>query len=424
MSNNLPQQVERLPTIAVAMLGSRMHYAVPRILHGNGQLHTFFTDAYLRTSLMQSSMRCLSGVRAAPRILKMFSGRYHDELKGAPIIAFNAFGLHWGVRRRRLQNLAEKSKLNISTASRFSKLIDRRTNYGFDMIYGFKGAALEIFKNAAKRGCFLILEQPTVPNEIAARLLAQENEKWGEWVDRPIVADTFTELARREREEWALANHIIAPSQFVKDGLVACGVASAKISVVPYGVDVVAKGTERRTGDGPLRILFAGEVGLRKGVPAILNALDRFKPGEIEIRMAGDIRIKPEFLKCRTHYCTALGRIARSEMIAEYERADVFVLPSHVEGSATVTYEALAHGLPVITTPNAGSVVTDGQEGRLVPAGDIDALYEAVREYREFPDSVTRHSRSALAAVNRIKFETYSSNLLSLLNSLSQSGDY
>jgi glycosyltransferase involved in cell wall biosynthesis len=59
-----------------------------------------------------------------------------------------------------------------------------------------------------------------------------------------------------------------------------------------------------------------------------------------------------------------------------YAWADVFLLPSISEGSAGVCYEALAAGLPVITTPNAGSVVRYGVDGFVVPIRDPEAIAE------------------------------------------------
>jgi glycosyltransferase involved in cell wall biosynthesis len=61
----------------------------------------------------------------------------------------------------------------------------------------------------------------------------------------------------------------------------------------------------------------------------------------------------------------------------------VLAFPSLHEGSALVTYEALACGLPVITTPNAGSVVRDGREGLLVPIRDVGALARALQRLRD-----------------------------------------
>ncbi len=63
-------------------------------------------------------------------------------------------------------------------------------------------------------------------------------------------------------------------------------------------------------------------------------------------------------------------------MQKQYEWADVFLLPSLCEGSATVVYEALSAGLPVICTFNTGSVVRDNVDGYIVPIRDGEAIAE------------------------------------------------
>jgi glycosyltransferase involved in cell wall biosynthesis len=70
------------------------------------------------------------------------------------------------------------------------------------------------------------------------------------------------------------------------------------------------------------------------------------------------------------------GIIPRPEMRAQYEWADVFLLPSLCEGSATVTYEALFRGRPVICTPQTGSTIRDGVDGFVVPARDPGAIVD------------------------------------------------
>ena len=72
------------------------------------------------------------------------------------------------------------------------------------------------------------------------------------------------------------------------------------------------------------------------------------------------------------------GQVPRTRIASEYAAADVFVLPSLSEGMATVTLEALASGIPVVTTPNAGSCVRDGIDGFVVPVRDPEALADAI----------------------------------------------
>ncbi len=93
-----------------------------------------------------------------------------------------------------------------------------------------------------------------------------------------------------------------------------------------------------------------------------------------------------------------LGRVGHAEMPAKMAAADVFVFPSLFEGSAVVTYEALACGLPSIVTPSAGSVVRDGEDGLIVPPRDVPALAAAM--VRLGTDADLR-SRMALSARTR-----------------------
>jgi glycosyltransferase involved in cell wall biosynthesis len=81
-----------------------------------------------------------------------------------------------------------------------------------------------------------------------------------------------------------------------------------------------------------------------------------------------------------------IGAVPRSEIEQHFAWADVFLLPSVCEGSATVTYEALHWGLPVICTSNTGSVVRDGQEGFIIPAGDAQAIADRIDQLRRDPE--------------------------------------
>ena len=75
---------------------------------------------------------------------------------------------------------------------------------------------------------------------------------------------------------------------------------------------------------------------------------------------------------------TYLGAIPRNQVQQEFRRADLFVLPTLAEGMALSALEAMASGLPVITTPQCGSVIRDGIEGFLVPIRDAEALADCI----------------------------------------------
>jgi starch synthase len=97
-----------------------------------------------------------------------------------------------------------------------------------------------------------------------------------------------------------------------------------------------------------------------------------------------------------------LGKLPHAEVPDRMATADVFVFPSLFEGSAVVTYEALASGLPCVVTPDAGSVVRDGVEGIVVPPGDVDRLAAAMERLGTDPEL-----RASMAAEARARAERF-----------------
>ena len=123
--------------------------------------------------------------------------------------------------------------------------------------------------------------------------------------------------------------------------------------------------------------MFVGRIGRRKGVADLLEAWRRLAlhggaaPGRAR-RTSEGRRLLKRYEGCYRFS----GHIRSTRSTGSSQQSDVFVFPSLAEGSAYVTYEAMASELPLVTTPNSGSVVRDGVDGFLVPAGDIDAIGE------------------------------------------------
>ena len=135
--------------------------------------------------------------------------------------------------------------------------------------------------------------------------------------------------------------------------------------------------------EGPLRVLFVGWMLEAKGVPELLEAASRFP--DVQFTLIGHChtdfvdRIADQLEAARDHV-TVLEPRPREQMIGLYRDADVFVLPTRREGFPMVVLEAMAAGLPVVSTP-VGAIpdaVRDGEEGIIVPPGDAAALTAAL----------------------------------------------
>ncbi|HEV7714220.1 MAG TPA: glycosyltransferase family 4 protein, partial [Steroidobacteraceae bacterium] len=136
----------------------------------------------------------------------------------------------------------------------------------------------------------------------------------------------------------------------------------------------------------PLRVLFAGRIGPRKGTFELLEAFARVAPkfpGAILV-CAGD-GASDELLALAAKRgiadrVTCPGWLGAAEMASELSRASVFALPSHAEGVPMALLEAMSRGIAVLTTPVGGipEVVQNEHNGLLVQPGDVDAIERAL----------------------------------------------
>jgi glycosyltransferase involved in cell wall biosynthesis len=182
--------------------------------------------------------------------------------------------------------------------------------------------------------------------------------------------------------------------------------------VVPYGVDGrFARHAPRARRGGRLRVLTVGEVGLRKGSQYVLPAAQKLG-ASAEFRMVGQTRLPHEVVRSLSAQVQLTGPIPRANMQEQYDWADVFLLPSLCEGSATVVYEALSAGLPVICTFNTGSVVRDGVEGFIVPIRDADAITERLLRLADRADLLAEMSANAIARADQFSLTAYRDRLL------------
>ncbi|MCO5151617.1 MULTISPECIES: glycosyltransferase family 4 protein [unclassified Shinella] len=402
-------------TIVVSQLGARMHYAVPRILAREGQLGHFFTDICGTKSWPALLRKLPPGL--LPRAVRRLTGRVPSGVPAELITDFPLFGLRSGLRRLRVENDIEEISHAVWAGSHFSTLVASRGFHDAAGLYAYSGDALEQMQAAKRLGMWTAVEQMVAPRTVLEAILAEEMLHFPDWAGPPKQNPFADTLAERERAEWRIADCIVCPSGFVRDHVVAEGGPAERCVVVPYGVDAEERyGPAGRT-PGPLRVLTVGEVGLRKGSPYVLQAAERLGAAA-RIRMVGPDRLPPYIRRRMGRSVELRGIVPRQQIAAEYHWADVFLLPSLCEGSATVVYEALASGLPVVTTYSTGSVVRDGVEGLIVPERDPQAIADAIRHLADNEDIRASMSQNARRTARDNTVEKYGRRLLDVLTRL------
>lgn len=197
----------------------------------------------------------------------------------------------------------------------------------------------------------------------------------------PPVHGITDAMIAAENEGDAACHYLFSASPQTTESLLLGGIPRHRILETTYGFEPRrVLGTTRHERVDGLNVLFVGLACVRKGVPWLLDAWRKARiRGRLLLagRVADELQERcPDLLQ--QDGVQLLG--PRRDVGALFRSADVFVLPTWEEGSPLVTFEALACGTPMVTTPmGAGSVIRHESEGLLVPPGDTEALVAALQ---------------------------------------------
>jgi len=308
--------------------------------------------------------------------------------------------LHWSIQQR----IAEVASRNVQTAQ---------------VVVGSYQVSHKAF---ARTSGVKVLNYPIAHHRYIQRFVAEEREL------EPSFASTLPDWSQapawQEPEldtECQLADRILVGSQFAGNTFIEEGFPTEKMIVIPYGADVRRfylgqPGPELKKN---FSALFVGSIVQRKGISYLLRAYRRFKGPNTELVLVGSYPddMRP-FIPFRDDF-KHIPHIPQTDLPEIYRSADVFVFPSLIEGMGLVVLEAMASGLPVITTPNGpGDLVRDGVDGFVVPIRDVDAVVEKLEYLRAHPEERLRMGQNARERAKMFTWEHYRANVVSVITGL------
>jgi hypothetical protein len=393
-----------------------MHYAVPTILFNAELLTHLYTDLTARSWLGRATSGLAGLTRLQPA--ERLAARRAPELPREVICEFPSFGLEYWIRKRLSTSGSELLRTQLWAGK---EICIRTLTRGLDNathIYAFNSAALELMEAAKHAGKISVLEQTSAPREVYDSLMQSEIDHWPEWAVSGVGRNEWTEaFATREAAEWAAADLILCGSQFVVDGIRSVGGPTERCRVVPYGVDPprLSSLTPKRLRSS-LNVLYCGTVMLQKGLPYLADAAAQLAPSRFNFRLVGPTMVPPSVLKRLRQRMEVVGPVPKANLSPHYRWADVLVLPSICEGSATVCYEAMAHGVPVVVTPHCGAVARHGYDGLLVAIRDSNAIASSLDRLLSEQSLLESLSSVARATAKEYTTAAYGRRLLRALN--------
>ncbi|TWU59561.1 Glycogen synthase [Crateriforma conspicua] len=296
----------------------------------------------------------------------------------------------------------------------------------FSAVYAYEDGALESFRVAKSKGVTCLYDLPIGYWRAAQCLLAAEIERWPEWAaTMPGFRDSEAKLARKD-EELQLADQIYVASQFTRRTLEDYPGTLANVEVIPYGFPSV--GPPRDYVDlqsRKLKLLFVGGLSQRKGIADVFAVADTLSD-QVELTVVGRGDVQGcsalESALKRHHWIPSLPH---DQVLQTMREHDVLLFPSLFEGFGLVITEAMSQGTPVITTDRTAGpdVMTAGEDGWIVSAGDTSALQQAVENILNDPDQLARFGENARQTAMKRPWAVYGQEMASSVKEMLKASD-
>lgn len=369
---------------------------MPRALAAVGSLQALVTDAWWPPA---------GGLRWGARARSRLEARFHPDLAmadvrsgGIPWLLAEAWrrasSSGWDLllaRNRRFDGLASRATARI--------LAEARVPRGEATVFAYSYAATDTIARVSAGGHRTVLGQID-GGEWEEHIVMQEIARYPELRDRyrPAPAAYW----KQWRAQCAAADRIVVNSPWARACLEHGGIPAGKLATVPLFCADDEAGTvepreypERFSAERPLRVLFLGQLNLRKGAARLFDAIRRLRGEPVEFRFVGPMLVDvPEDVRALPAV-RLVGPVERARVRGHYLDADVYILPTLSDGYALTQLEAQRYRLPVIASRYCGPVVRDGVNGVLLaepePAAIVDALRALVRD----PATLASMSRNA-----------------------------
>jgi hypothetical protein len=376
-----PNSSKMIPRVSVVQIGARRNYAIPIALQQAGMLECLFTDWYAPKSSVTKVIGATSTFLPWAT-LKRANARLAPEIPVSKAVHFPWFAAKYKWMKRYMATKGQTPLAYVWGGKTFCNHVIRHGLGNCTVVYCFSSVAKEVFAEVEGKHIVRVLDQEVPVLAFDERMVQEQEEAYPEWCAYRSMLVGVEEYTDRQREEWSLADIVVCPSSFCRRGLAEHGAPLRKIHMLPFGIH--QKFFCKPVGDhskGEFRVLFVANSPIRKGLPDLVLALERLKTRKIKCTVVGNhCGVSAEGISRASNVAELLGCVSGSTMVNLYRQSHVLVHPTVSDTFGAVVLEAMAAGLPVITTPHCGAadIIRDGIDGFIVPVRSPDAIAEKI----------------------------------------------
>jgi glycosyltransferase involved in cell wall biosynthesis len=264
-----------------------------------------------------------------------------------------------------------------------NKCCDWLKSEQFDSFFGVEYGALAALKTAKNLGKTSIVGFLSPHYSFRQKWVDSEYQKFPELLtnNTKFLLKLGKSRDQRKDEEAEIADFIHTGSSVTENSLVAAGFSREKMITVPLGSPPSIFETSLPDSlSSPLKFIYAGGISVHKGVHYLLKAWQLLNPNNAELHLYGKQLLPEKLLTNLPKNIIFHGSVPQQDLLLAYQQSAILVFPTLCDGFGMVISEALANGLPVITTKNAGGcdLIDEGKNGFIVPPADSKVLAEKI----------------------------------------------
>lgn len=316
------------------------------------------------------------------------------------------------IRRKAVDNSYQSLDKRVSKS-----LTDTQSEVNF--LHAYEDGAAYSFAHAKELGIACSYELPIAHWSTGRRLLSEEAERFPGW--EPTLESTREpeEKLVRKEEELALADCITCPSEFVLQSIPEEIRKKTPCQVTPFGSPTdmgnarPANRSSRKKNE-QLKLLFVGSMSQRKGLADLFEAMKLIKSSHVSLTILGSPSLPISFYRKIYPKFKYLSPRSNNEVKVVMNNHDVLVLPSIIEGRALVQQEALACGLPLIVTPNAGGedLIENARTGFLIPIRTPEKIAEKIDWFGQNLNQIEDMSEHCRTKAKQYQWTDYARSII------------
>ncbi|MDF1613096.1 glycosyltransferase family 4 protein [Stygiobacter electus] len=390
-------------------------------INEEGLLEAFYTSAYPSEKSIKYLLyinKLFNNVR-----LQRWISRKTEGLKNVKIIRMNLSEIFYQLSNYVQGIINSKSLINILnylTINIYQIKANRFINNSNAKIYhcraGYGGKSI---KTAQKKGMKVIIDH-SAPYPLAYIQLINNQGRYNS--EEKVKVPVLWKFVLKDIHN---ADCVLVNSDFVKKTMIDFGFPENKIKVIYLGID---KDVEKillneinKNNSNTIKYLYAGSITKSKGVDNVIRAFTNLGEKNWTLTLAGNISkdMRCIIKKIKDSRIKVLGGILRENLLRIMRYNDVLVFPSLAEGSARVVFEAMAAGMAIITTPQAGSVVENMKHGIIIDPGNEEQLKEAINFFIDNPEKIKEFGENSRITIKENYNSTvYKKKVIELYNSI------